>query len=327
MENIATMEPLTPQRPAPRHPGRLMLCNIGRLGDTILRNSILDSASRTYATLDYICGPANVEIVRNDPRIDRVVVMRNSLAGFAGLMKASLSRRYDAFIDLKDHWSSTSVIIARLFRCGMRIGYNKEGWRPFDRDVSTVCPPNLHKIEATRRIGKLAGLEPGEYKPTLAISSDSVRWFRDYYHSEKPFIFLNISATAPDRNWAVANWVHYVRGCGLERETILVNGVPADRGRVNELCSQLPGTMPFKPRQFMDVAAAIASSRLVVTVDTGVVHACSALDKPIVVLSHSVADYAPLSTRKLVIQPEPGGRVAQMTPELAIAETLKHGLP
>jgi ADP-heptose:LPS heptosyltransferase len=88
----------------------------------------------------------------------------------------------------------------------------------------------------------------------------------------------------------------------------------------------LPCSVAFKPRQFMDVAAALVNARLVLTVDTGVVHACSALNKPIVTLSHSGNEYGALSTRKLVIDAK-GGTVSQIDPERAIALTLQHGLP
>ncbi len=54
--------------------GRLMILNIGRIGDTILRNSILDSAFRTFAEVDYICGRHNVELLRSDKRLNRVTV-------------------------------------------------------------------------------------------------------------------------------------------------------------------------------------------------------------------------------------------------------------
>src|SRR6478609_5252242 len=52
--------------------GRLMLCNIGRVGDTILSNSILDAAFRTYATVDYLCGKGNERILRSDSRLNQV---------------------------------------------------------------------------------------------------------------------------------------------------------------------------------------------------------------------------------------------------------------
>lgn len=327
MESFAA-EPQTPNRPAARYNGRLIFCNIGRLGDTILRNSILDSAFRTYSTVDYICGPNNAEVVCSDPRLNEVIVLRNSVSGFAGLLKAALRNRYDAFIELKDHWSWTSVFIAQLFRSGIKTGWNTDKLKPFDRDSRSVFVPRAHKMETMRRIGELAGLEPGEYKPTLAVTTDSIRWFQENHAWEKPFIFLNISATSEERIWPVANWERYMKGCGFSdgKEPILVNGAPKDRERVLELCSKLQGAVPFKPRQFMDVAAALVGARLVFTVDTGVVHACSALNKPIVALSHSGNEYGALSTRRLVIQPR-NCTVAQMDPAEAIAVTLERGLP
>jgi ADP-heptose:LPS heptosyltransferase len=319
-------EPLI--RPTPFTNGRLMLCNVGRLGDTILRNSILDAAFRTYANVDYICGSDNVELVRNDSRLNEITIFDRSLSGWARIFKMAVCRRYDGFIALKDHRSSTSQLIARLFRSGVKTGWNSDHLHPFNRDVREVCAPNLHQTETMRRIGQLAGLDTGEYKPSLVLTADSVNWFRRNHDREEPYIFLNISATGADRVWPVEQWARYVRGCGLGDECVLINGMPKDRAMVNELCRKLPRAVAFQPRQFMDVAAAVSTARLVLTVDTGVVHACSALNTPVVAFycaGITGTIYQPLSTRRLVIQAR--GIVAEMDPEEAIAETMRRGLP
>src|SRR5437879_10017633 len=97
MTEIPTLDPLVQ-----RSQHRLMLCNISRLGDTILSNSILDSAFRTYATVDYLCGKHNVELLRSDSRLNQITLSSNSLAGFVAVAKAALRRRFDGFIGLKD---------------------------------------------------------------------------------------------------------------------------------------------------------------------------------------------------------------------------------
>src|SRR2546425_10056464 len=157
--------------------GRLMLCNIGRLGDTILSNSILDAAFRTYATVDYLCGKHNAELLHSDGRFNRVTVLRNSLAGFADLAKALL-RRYDGFIGLKDCYSSTNLMLARLFRSRVKTGWNSDRFRPFDRDVRSISAPDTHKVDMMRRIGELAGVNPGEYKPSLGLAPELITRFR-----------------------------------------------------------------------------------------------------------------------------------------------------
>jgi ADP-heptose:LPS heptosyltransferase len=269
-------------------------------------------------------------LLHNDSRLKHVVVLRNSFSGLLALGKAALSRRYDAFIGLKDCYSSTNLMLARLFRSRVKTGWNSDRFTPFDRDVRSISAPVTHKVDMMRRIGQLAGLESGDYKPCLVQAPDSIAWFRQNYAWDKPFIFLNLSATHSTRIWPVEKWAEYVRGCGLARRQILVNGVPKDQHMVRSLCQKLPGTAPFQPRGFMDVAAALADARLVLTVDTGVVHACSALDKPIIAFycaGNSEAQIGPLSTWRLVIRPPSGGVVPDIVPEQAIAETRRHGVP
>ena len=308
-----------------------MLCNIGRIGDTILRNSILDSAFRTYATVDYVCGRHNAELIQNDTRVNRVTVLRNSMAGFASLLRVALGQRYDGYIDLKDHVSRTSLIVARLFRSRFKTGCNLNHFQSFNQDARRIeADLPMHVVERTRRIGRLARLEGSDYRPTMALAPDSIKWFRQHHAWDRPFIFLNISATHAGRIWPMTSWVRYVRGCGLANDSLLINGLPSDQAKVKQLCRELPGARAFQPRCFMDVAAAVADSRLVLTVNTGVVHACSALNKPVVAFfcaDNTPIEFEPLSSWRLVIKPRTGGSVARIDAEDAIAETLRHGLP
>ena len=323
------VETQTPNRLPPASGGRLMILNIARLGDTILRNSILDSALRTFATVDYICGRHNAELLSHDPRLNRVTVFHKSPAGYANLLKTALNPGHDALIDLKGHPSSTSLIMATLFRSRVKTGCNRGMFQPFHRDVREVIVPGLHVVEQMRRIGQLAGLTQTEYKPYLFLPPDSVEWFRQNYAAlARPFIFLNISGHY-DRSWSVKNWVRYVRGCGLVDKPILINGLPKDREQVQQLCRELPGSTAFQPRGFMDVVAAINDARLVLTVETGVVHVCSVLDKPIVAfysMSKHLVGFKPLSTWQLVIHPQ-SGFVPDINPNEAVEKTRSRGLP
>ena len=321
MTDIQTLDPLVPCSNS-----RLMLCNVGRLGDTILSNSILAAAFRTYATVDYLCGKHNAELLQSDSRLNQVIVLRNSLRGFAQIAIAALRRRYDGFIGLKDCYSATNLILARLFRSRVKTGWNSDRFQPFDRDVRSISAPDAHKVDMMRRIGELAGLKPGEYKPSLVLAPDSIAWFRRNYAWDKPFIFLNVSATNDSRIWPVEKWAQYVQGCGLDQNSILINALPTHQPMARHLCKMLPGATAFQPRRFMDVAAALADARLVLTVDTGVVHACSALNKPIVALycaGELRVKYEPLSDRRLLIQAPAGGRVPDIEPQQAIAQTLR----
>jgi len=320
------------QRPAPATAGRLMICNIGRAGDTILSNAILDSAFRTYARVDYLCGRHNTEVMECDSRLNNLIVFQNSLSGLARLLKAVVGRRYDAFIGLKDCHSSTNLLLAKIFSSRLKTGWNSDRFQPFHRDVRSIDAPGLHKVEMMRRIGKLAGLESGEYKPSLIVGSKSIHEFRRNYPDwQKPFIFINLSATdAGSRMWPVESWASYVSGCGLDQENILINGLPRDQALVQRLCQKFPRAAALRARGFMDVAAAIAHARLVLTVDTGVVHASSALNRPVMALycdTPLAVKYAPLSTWRLAIRAGAGRHVPDIPWQEAVAQTKRYGLP
>ena len=146
--------------------------------------------------MDYLCSPANAELVRNDSRLNKVTVFDKSLSGWIGLWKTARRHRYEGYIELKDHYSLTSLTIAQMFRSRVKTGCNAKYWRPFHRDARGVCVPYQHQTETMRRIGGLAGLEMGEYKPSSVPPADSINWFKHNHEWKRPYIFLNISSTS-----------------------------------------------------------------------------------------------------------------------------------
>lgn len=318
------------QHRPPTPAGRLLIINIGRLGDTILRNAILDSAFRTFAKVDYVCGRHNFELLRHDPRFNRVTVFHKTPAGWLALGKVILSCRYDAVIDLKCHPSSTSLILCTLLRSRVKTGANRGWFRPFHNDSLSVVAPARPVTEMMRLLSQGAGWVEAECKPTVFVPAESRDWFqRNYAALGRPFAFVNISATTDKRTWPLAHWEKYLRACGFDQYPLLINGAPEDRERVLQLSRALPGSTAFQPRSFMDVVAAVEAAHLVLSVDTGVVHVCSALDKPIIALfgtSNISTIYLPSSSWKLIIRPRTGRWVRDILPEDAIDATRQHGL-
>lgn len=311
-----------PEFPSPKPAGSVVLCNIGRAGDTILRNSILDSVYRTYAEVTYICGRGNIELIRSDPRHHRVHLFRNGLAGFARTLKTAWRRRYDAYIDLKDHDSSTSLLLARLFRARSKTGVNRPRNRPFQQDTNGVWVPGEHKVDVMKRIARAAGLNMGDFRPSLVCAPDSIDWFSQTIQGVEPFILVNISATHPNRMWQPDKWSEFLQMVGLPPRPILLNALPEHRDQALEICNSVKTCQLIRARHFMDVAVAVARASLVLTVNTGVLHACSALDTPIVLLANGpteLREFAPLSAKQLVIE----ATAPRLLPDLSAREVIE----
>jgi len=144
-------------------------------------------------------------------------MLGNSSPGFATLAKTALRRRYDGFIGLKDCYSLTNLILARLFRSRLKTGWNSDRFRAFDRDVRSVSAPVTHKVEMMRRIGQLAGWNrvntnrAWSWRQTQSPGSgETTRGTNRLSFSTFP---------RPTQSYlAGGKWAEYVQGCGLGEE-------------------------------------------------------------------------------------------------------------
>ncbi|GEM_PF-1447220 len=317
MSEAATTPSKTPIRP-----GRALLCNIGRIGDTLIRNTILDSVRNTYGHVDYICGKPTASINETDDRIDRLCVFQNTLRGFAHLLKATLLQRHDCYLDLKDHDSNTSLMIATICRAKLKVGCNRKSYRPFHRDTSHAHGTRKKKIEVMRDIASVAGLNPGDFPLQLGCSDESRAWLKTNYPQLGRFFFVNVSATAASRIWPEQHWIEFLSTPMFADSVLLVSGLPEHSGSVKNIVAGTPNSIAFRPRGLMDVIAAMERSLALFTVDTGVVQVAAALHLPMVVLYASKAqahDFSPGGVGNIFLTPTVNQQIATLHPEQAIA--------
>ena len=294
-----------------------------------MRNSLIDSALKTYRQVDYLCGNYNREIVESDPRLTRTIHYSNSLGGVVRLIKATLLSPYDSHIDLKDHDSSISLFIGALSRAPLKVGCNRRRFRPFDRDTSGTNQRFKHKVDIMKDIAQLAGLDVTDFRLSVPCSEASVQWFKSSGHPGGPFYFLNLSATAPARMWPVEHWIRFLNECHRQDWPVLVNGIPAHRHLVERIVGGVKRGVVFKPRNLMDVIAAMKASSAVITVDTGLAHVASALDKSLLALFGSngeVEEFGPRALRQLVIKAESNQSLSMIDPDRAIRLTNENGI-
>jgi ADP-heptose:LPS heptosyltransferase len=304
------------------HQKRILLCNIGRIGDTLIRNSILDSARNTYGHIDYICGRPTAPINATDKRIDRLFIYQNTLRGFADLLRATVLQRHDCYLDLKDHDSSISLMIATICRARLKVGCNRKSYRPFHRDTTHAHGKLKKKIDVMRDIAAIAGLNPGDFRLQLGCSEASRGWFKKNHPQLDRFVFVNISATATTRIWPEHHWIEFLSNPLFAGTRKLISGLPAHSGSVDQIVAGTPDALPFRPRGLMDVIAAMECSQSVFTVDTGVVQVAAALHRSMVVLYTSkeqAHDFSPGGDENIFLSPTVNQQIATLLPDQAIA--------
>lgn len=301
--------------------GRALLCNIGRIGDTIIRNSILDSVRNTYGHIGYICGKATASIMETDDRIDELFVFDNSIPGFKHLIRATLLQKHDCYIDLKDHDSNTSLMIATICRARLKVGCNRKSYRPFHRDISHTHGTMKKKLDVMRDIAAVAGLRKGNFQTKLNCSNDSREWFRKTYPNLQTYYFVNVSATAPPRIWPERHWVEFLSHEAMNGATALVSGLPEHASMVQGIVDQVSGAVAFRPRGLMDVVAAMERSFATFTVDTGITQVAAALQIPMVVLYGSreqAHEFSPGGEGNIFLSPNVNKQIETLPPDKVI---------
>jgi len=313
----------------PPHQGRLLLCNIGRIGDTIIRNTLIGAAASRYGQIDYICGKGNREIVAADPRINRVHVYGNSLKGLWGTLRIAFLNSSECYIDLKDHDSSISLLIATLARAKLKVGCNRKKFRAFHRDTSPAYSLGKRKLDVIRDIAMIAGLDAGKLRLIAPCNEESEVWFSTQHPGDQPFYFVNISATDPTRMWSNDNWVRALSECGLNDRPVLISGVPEHADRVKEIAERIERGRPFKPRSLMDVIAAIKRCALLFSVDTGLIQVAAAFEKPVVALYSStniISEFAPIGNNNVILAAADNLSLASLDPRNVINVVKESGI-
>src|SRR2546430_11081356 len=123
-------------------PSTIALLQLCRLGDAILTTPLFAALKQCYpdSRLTVIASRVSAIIPQNHPAVDEVIALPGGMRQLPLLAAKLRRRRFDLYIDPKDHRSTTSRLIADLLRARMLITH----------------PPNYHRRK------KLLPLPPAE---------------------------------------------------------------------------------------------------------------------------------------------------------------------
>ncbi len=275
---------------------RILLVKTSSLGDVVHNFPALTDIRRHLpnARIDWVVEEAYAPLVALHPAVNevipiavrrwrRTVTRRSTWREFAELRQRLARRPYDRVIDsqglVKSAW------IARL-ASGEHIGLSKQSARePLAArfyDTTFHIPQNRHAVERNRMLAAFAlnfGIRtPIDYglngMPTGSHADPSA-----------PYAVLLHGTSRADKEWPEAHW--HGLASALQARALGVTlpwGTPSERLRSERLARSVVGaTVP--PRRSIDqVAGTLAAARLVVGVDTGLVHLAVALGVPTVAI-------------------------------------------
>lgn len=272
---------------------RLLLVKTSSLGDVIHNLPVASDIATQFpgAAIDWVVEEALTEIPRLHPAIHRVIPValrrwRKQLLLSATWREIAQFRRtlqaasYDAVIDTQGLLKS--ALICRMAH-GPRYGHSAEFARePFASrfyDHRIPVPAELHAVTRNRLLASqaLAYPLPDALNYGIAVPPGPT--------SGADSVALLTATSRDDKLWPTDRWI--ALGQSLYEQgltSLLPAGSASERERAVQIAAQIPHARVLPPMNLRELAVTLTGSRLVVGVDTGLVHLAAALGRPTVAL-------------------------------------------
>ncbi len=290
---------------------KFLIVQLGRIGDLILITPTFSALKEKYpdCTIDLFAGRNNWKIVENNPYLNDIIVFEKSPLGYLKTISKIFSKKYDYWIDPKDHKSTESQLFARISRSKNKIGFNLEGKKVFNIELPTPNKPLHHTeigINSLVPLGiKMPDTAPKPQLYATSLSNDYLFEFLSTNKIEK-YIALNLSASTTDRMWDNSKWKELFQKANLLPYKLIICSAPKEQAQAIELSKNAINSIYYPTRNINDVVSLVAKSEAVITPDTAVVHIAAAFNKPSFSLYNGIDDayakFYPLSDYSFIMR-------------------------
>jgi len=277
---------------------RILIIKTSSLGDVVhMFPAVSDLHARhPSATIDWVVEEAFAELPGWHPAVHDVVpvalrrwkhslVRRKIWDEISNSIADLKKRKYDLVIDAQGLLKS--ALIARR-ASGVRWGYDRRSIREplaslfYQRKASVSR--SLHAITRNRMLCSQA-LDyditelPLNYGLTLNTGVELPVGVKS------PFIMAFHGASRVDKEWPEQHWITFAGAMRRQQMQVLMPwGNQVEKGRAERVAASSENVVVLPRITLTDIAALIQNSRGVIGMDTGLVHAAAALNKPVLAL-------------------------------------------
>jgi len=256
-----------------------------KLGDAMLLSPLfmLLKRNRPGVRIHVVVYGSTADFFRYDPFVDGVIHGKRNYPGFFRAV-----RRVDADLlyNPKDHASFTFLYQSRLIPARIRVGIAHPQHQGF---FHHLLPLDFHRHVALKNCALLDFLgipyDEEDCRPVIPDGPVSPEVERFAGTIEPGTIGINLSAGESSREWPLERWVALL---AAGRRPAVVLSIPARREDKKSIEAASPWARPSPPTvSIFDAGALVKRLSLLVTPDTSLIHAASALRIPVVGLYRS----------------------------------------
>jgi ADP-heptose:LPS heptosyltransferase len=305
-------------------PKRVLYLRYDRIGDMILATGLLRALAQADhpIVVDVLASPENATVLEGNPNVRSIILFeRRRPLRIVRAFQRVRRERYDAVLDCQVFSPSTTTLLMMLLSgARRRVGVANRGIDDALTDPMPVPPGAAHTIEYTAALAGAFGIDPltTDWRPELYLRSDELtnaegQW-READGGHRTRLLVNISAGKVACRWPEASVTSLLAQLSRREPapTMLLVCAPSDLAIASRI-SAATGVRVARTPRVRDALALVAASDVVLTPDTSITHAASALNKPAVVMLPRGRDrhWGPYRTTGRAIT-SPGRRVEEL---------------
>lgn len=289
-----TTEPLDPAMVR-----RILILRYDAIGDMIVTLPMIDYLHKLCpnARVDIVSSPSNDQILENESSVSMRFVFRRSLISFLALKQKMPREGYDVVFSLVINKTTLAGFLANALggRRSTTVSFEHPGRRELYQTWFNVQMPHVRGVDVMaimqlRLAGYVFGKRPdlNVYPLRLSLGVQNRTFARigvSWMTGLK--IILNISAGNPYRMWSEernADVIEQLLTVGRPL-TISICGYGDRFAMAQRLSAKFDDRVRVLPQgTFLDTAACIEHADVLISPDTSMVHAASALGTPVLVM-------------------------------------------
>jgi ADP-heptose:LPS heptosyltransferase len=286
---LAAIGALRKKRTIPERIARIGILTTAAIGDTILVGAVLGDLRAAFpdSRIVFLAGDTNYAAAA------LLLPAPDSLLRIPVYKPIEASRiirecDLDVLFDFGP-WPRLNALIAWLSGAKFTLGFLTPGqFRHYAFDRAVEHSPRLHEMENHRRMIAELGLEathvPAIDPGKLHLSSD--------FSPPDPYLVFHLwpgGTSSREKEWPQERWIRLATHFAAQGYAIAFTGAPSQQ-QINENVTQSVESQYQRliwnaaGLSLAETAALAAASRMVVSVDTGIMHLAAALGVPVVAL-------------------------------------------
>jgi ADP-heptose:LPS heptosyltransferase len=276
---------------------RVLALRYDRIGEMILSTGVLRAIAEAYPTirLDVLASPRNAAVLRNEQYVHEVLTFdADAKLRLPGALVALRRMRYDVVLDCMDAPPSlTTTLLLHASGAPYRYGIAQ---REDAFAYTNAIPPRetqSHFVDRLAAVVAVFGLQPTGLDVTPRVHLTAAErergeraWQGETEHRPAALrILINVSGSPSLDPWPDARFIavaHAARSLASAAEIVVVSA-KRDRTRAALIAAE-SGARLVENDGIRDAMAIVAQAHVVLTPESSIGHACTALGKPAVVL-------------------------------------------